>query len=149
MCSVYFVCHGNTCRSPMAAEIFRQIAKANGADGVSIGSFGTEPCYPDNPNMKESREAAVTEIMGGLIELYRHRPKGIEGVDLKSEDLLVILNPGDMPALKEQIAETETMPRLIVWDIEDPFLEPLEKYIDSARAIKSAIERDLHLLLGD
>ncbi len=133
----------------MAAEIFRHVTKMKGVEGISVDSFGIKPYCPDNPKVKELREAAVTEVMGGLIELCRHKPKGIEGVDLKSEDLLVILNPDDMPALKEQIARTETFPRLIVWDIEDPFLEPIEKYIESARAIKSAIERDLHLILGD
>jgi protein-tyrosine-phosphatase len=148
MRTVYFVCHGNTCRSPMAAEIFRHILKARGGPSVGVDCFGTNPYYPDNPEVKRLREAAVTEVMGGLNELSSHVPKGIGDVSLCEQDILVMLNPPDLPVLKELVARTGAEPRLIVWDIEDPFTKPLAKYIESARSMRTAIERNFTLLSG-
>ena len=48
MTTVYFVCVGNTCRSPMAAAIFNRIARGRGIEGVRGDSFGIEPFYRDN-----------------------------------------------------------------------------------------------------
>ena len=146
--TVYFVCHGNTCRSPMAAEIFRQMAKTMDGRDVAVDCFGTDPYYPDNPEVKRLREAAVAEIMGGLGELPQHVPKGIEGVRLRDGDIHVMLNPPDVPTLEEQVARTDVRPELVVWDIEDPFMKPLSKYIESAREMRDAIERNFNLLSG-
>ena len=132
----------------MAAEIFRQLAEARIGLDVGVDSFGTDPYYPDNPDVKRLREAAVTEVMGGLGELQHHVPKGIEGVRLRDGDILVMLNPPDVPVLREQVARTGTEQKLIVWDIEDPFRKPLSKYIESALALRSEIERNFNLLSG-
>ena len=133
----------------MGAEIFRQIVKARNIDGVSVDCFGTNPYYPDNPDVKRLREAAVTEVMGGFNELSHHIPKGIEDTDLQSHDTLVMLNPEDVPTLEDQVTSTGTQPKLIIWDIEDPFRKPLAKYIESARTMKAAIERNFNHLSGD
>lgn len=143
--TVYFVCHGNTCRSPMAGEIFRQILKERGDSDTVVDCFGTNPYYPDNPDVKRLREAAVTEVMGGLEELPRHVPKGMDGLALREHDVLVMLNPSELHVLEEQLSGTGVKVKVLVWDIEDPFRKPLEKYIESARSMKEAIEGKLNL----
>ena len=148
MRTIYFVCHGNTCRSPMAAEILRQMLKERGDSETVVDCFGTNPYYPDNPDVRQLREAAVTEVMGGLNELSGHIPKGIEGLALGEHDVLVMLNPADLHVLEEQLSRAGVDLEVLVWDIEDPFRKALEKYIESARSMRDSIERNFNLLSG-
>lgn len=126
----------------MAAEILRIWVKQGQAGDLAVDSFGTNPYYPDNPEVKGLRESAITEVMGDLDNLQDHVPKGIGDIGLVGEDLLVLLAPKDLPALKEQINASGRRPRVIIWDIEDPFRKPLSKYIESAKSIKALIEED-------
>ena len=146
MTTIYFVCHGNTCRSPMGAEIFRQAIKSRANERILVDCFGTEPYYPDDSEVKRLRETAVAEVMGVFDELSDHTPKGIEEVDLKSYDTVVMLDLEDASTLEDQIAATGARPRLIVWDVEDPFKKHPQKYVESAQVMRAAIERNFHLL---
>ena len=67
--AVYFVCHGNTCRSPMAAEIFRRMLRDAKGNGITVDSFGTNPYYPDSPEVKELREGTLKMVMGGFVSM--------------------------------------------------------------------------------
>lgn len=41
MKKIAFVCTGNTCRSPMAENIFRHLLDKNSVNGYTVSSFGT------------------------------------------------------------------------------------------------------------
>jgi protein-tyrosine-phosphatase len=149
MTVVYFVCYGNTCRSPIAADILRQLLRHKHKTGVSVDCFGTTPYYPDNPEVKALRERAIEKVMGGLDGIIRHVPKGVPDVKIRSSDLLVLLVPEYLQSLKDQIPEIKEPPRIVVWNIPDPFTHPFEKYVECAELLKREIERNINLLIGD
>lgn len=130
----------------MAAEIFRLMLSQTRSASVGVDSFGTNPYYQDNPEVRGLREKAVAEVMGGIGDMMNHRPKGIDDIDLKGDELLVLLAPKDLPALSRQVDATRKSPRMIVWDIEDPFTKPLSKYIESAATMKAHIKRNFNQL---
>lgn len=146
---VHFVCYGNTCRSPMAAEILSQLLRGKRIAGVAVDCFGTTPYYPDNPEVKALRERAVAKVVGELNGIVKHVPKGVPEVKIASSDLLVLLAPEYLQSLKDQISRMEKSPRMIVWDIPDPFTHPFEKYVECAEVLKLEIERNFNLLVGD
>jgi len=149
MAAVYFVCYGNTCRSPMATDIFRQLLRRRRKEGVAVDCFGTTPYYPDNPEVKALRERAVSKVMGNLDGIVRHVPKGVPEVKIRSSDLLVLLAPEYLQSLNDQISGMDRPPRIIVWDIPDPFTHPVETYVECAEVLKKQIERNFNLLVGD
>ena len=133
----------------MAAEIFRRMLRDAKGNGITVDSFGTNPYYPDSPEVKGLREGALRMVMGGFDEMARHVPKGIGDVCLEADDKLVLLASKDLPTLEEQLKTVPEQPMLLVWDIEDPFRKPLSKYIESATTLRAEIERNFNLLSGD
>lgn len=69
---VLFVCSGNTCRSPMAAAIFGDLAaKTPGLSGVRAESAGTEATR----GASATPEAQAVMVQRGLsLEVHRARP---------------------------------------------------------------------------
>ena len=88
MKKILFVCTGNTCRSPMAAVIFNQLAAQSGLDYVAesagVAAVGDRPA-------SENAVKAVAEI--GL-DLSAHRTRFLPSLDLNEYSLFVALNDG-------------------------------------------------------
>ena len=59
MREVYLVCHGNTCRSLMAEEICKESPVSKGISGTTASCRGTEPHYPDDPEVRQKRGMAI------------------------------------------------------------------------------------------
>lgn len=70
MVKILFVCHGNICRSPMAACLFSQMAKARGLDCV-VSSAATSreeignPMYPPAQAQAKGNGGALWPSSGG------------------------------------------------------------------------------------
>ena len=152
MPTVWFVCIGNTCRSPMAAAIFNQIARERGIDGVRADSFGIEPFYGDSDDVRQLRESAVCKVMGGVDGLSNHRPKGIEGIVFKEGDKIVLLDSGRFNELGTGILRNPSFQGkrfpLLVIETEDPFGGTVEDYIDCCLFMKDGIEENFVQLTG-
>ena len=152
MPTVYFVCIGNTCRSPMAAAIFNQMIAERGIERVRADSFGIEPFYGDSDDVRQLRESAVCEVMGGVDGLSDHRPKGIEGIVFKEGDRIVLLDSGRFNELGAGILRNPSFqgkrfPMLLI-DTEDPFGGTVEDYVDCCLFLKEGIEENIEILLG-
>jgi len=152
MPTVYFVCIGNTCRSPMAAAIFNQMIAERGIEGVRADSFGIEPFYGDSDDVRQLRESAVLEVMGGVDGLSDHRPKGIEGIAFKEGDKIVLLDSGRFNELGAGILRNPSFQGkrfpLFVIETEDPFGGTVEDYIDCCLFLKEGIEENLGAMTG-
>jgi len=147
MSTVYFVCVGNTCRSPMAAAIFNQLARERGIEGVRADSFGIVPFYGDSDDVRELRESAVREVMGEVDGLRDHRPKGIGDVTFQEGDRIVLLDSSRSRELfigiqKNLSFRCKRFPMHIL-NTDDPFGGTVEGYINCCLFLKEWIEDNL------
>ena len=152
MPTVYFVCIGNTCRSPIAAVIFNQITCERGIEGVRADSFGIVPFYSDSDDVRQLRESAVRNVMGEVDGLKEHRPKGIREIAFKEGDRIVLLDSGkaeDLAAgIRRNLSFKGKQLLMFMMETEDPFGGPVEDYIGCCLFLKKGIEENIEILLG-
>ena len=152
MPTVYFVCVGNTCRSPMAAAIFNRMIAERGIEGVGADSFGIEPFYGDSDDVRRLRESAVRKVMGGADGLKTHRPKGIGEIAFKEGDRIVLLDSGKAEEFAAGIRRNPSFRgkqfQMLVMETEDPFGGPVDDYIGCCLFLKEGIEENIEVLSG-
>jgi len=150
MPTVYFVCIGNTCRSPMAAAIFNRMMAERGIEGVRADSFGIEPFYGDSDDVRRLRESAVRNVMGEVGGLKEHRPKGIGEIAFKEGDRIVLLDSGKIEEFAAGIRGNPSFRgkqfHMLVMETEDPFSGPVEDYVDCCLFLKERIEERFGIL---
>jgi protein-tyrosine phosphatase len=148
---VLFVCSGNICRSPMAAEYFRHRAAHSGLSHVVVDSAGTLG-IEDAPAAEEAVQA-MAEIG---VDLSGHRSKGLTATLLRTTDLTVAMTRGHLEHLALRYPEGHDR-RLLLRAFEkgpdpdpaarglrDPIGEPLIVYRELVPLIVSCVD---HLLL--
>ena len=84
--NVLVVCSGNICRSPMAAEYLRHLARKNGVTGLVVESAGMLDIR-DRPASAEAVEA-LREI--GL-DLSAHRSRGVTSGRVDRADVVIVM----------------------------------------------------------
>jgi len=153
MRKVYFVCIGNTCRSPMAAELLNQKLKDSGLDDVRAESFGLSPFYPDSAEVKRLREMAVLQVTGRINGLKEHRPRGIEEIMFREGDRIALL---DADSLGDLLSAIERNPSfrgkhvpIMILGIDDPFGGGSEDYLACCSELRRAIDVKFNLLIGE
>lgn len=128
--SILYICIGNTCRSPMAEAITRNL----GGDDVRAASAGLRP---------------FGRIVSGTVHALRqlgYDPRGLaskalDDVDLGDFDIIVsLLGPTGLSHLPANLGAD-----LEAWPIPDPYGEDDEVYLTTAREL----ERRIRLLLED
>ena len=114
---VVFVCHGNICRSPFAAELARRAAGAR----WRIDSAGVLP-VEDRPAPAEAR--AVAAEFG--LDLAAHRSRHLDP-ELAAADLLVVFDQKNALALDQRYPDTATRTVKLgeLLDDGDDILDPL------------------------
>lgn len=129
---VLFVCAGNTCRSPIAAAVARQLLGSE----AQVESAGTAA---------DDGAAATTEAVQVMTErglnIDAHRSRSLRSVALTDFDVVVALTPSIAQTLRNQEVDASKLKSL---DIPDPLGRGLETY----RVTAVAIERDLRRLFG-
>lgn len=132
---VLFVCTGNTCRSPMAEELFKDMMKKKGkeieADSASI-------------SMVEGMEAAdnakkVLKEIG--IDISNHRSKNISHVgNFEDIDIFAVMSNMHKLVLKE-IGIDENKIYILGNGIEDPYGKDEDEYRKVRDQLKDSIEK--------
>ena len=84
MVKILFVCHGNICRSPMAACLFSQMAKARGLDCV-VSSAATSREEIGNPVYPPARR----KLAEHGISCDGHAARQLTNADYEKYDLLI------------------------------------------------------------
>jgi protein-tyrosine-phosphatase/predicted ATP-grasp superfamily ATP-dependent carboligase len=135
---VVFVCAGNICRSPFAAELARQSAPRT----WRLESAGTLPVVD-----RASPNEAVTAAREHGIDLLRHRSRHLDR-DLVNADLLVVFDDNNVAAVTKRYPEAVSRMVKLGWfldegdpDIPDPFGDDLEAYRRTYRRIDEAVRR--------
>lgn len=152
MTTIFFVCIGNTCRSPMAAELFGHMMRLRGRQDVKADSFGIMPYYQDCDEVKRLREGAVQRLIGFVNGLTSHRPKGIESITFSEGDKIVLLDKAMLQMLFSKMEEMaisyEKLEPVIVLDVDDPYGGGPEDYFACCVELRDLISSNLDLILG-
>jgi protein-tyrosine phosphatase len=110
---ILFVCSGNICRSPMAAEYFRKRAAWSGLSHVVVDSAGTlgiegSPASPE----------AIAVMHEIDVDLSGHRSKGLSEGILRTTDLTVAMTRDHLDFLARSYPEGNDR-RLLLRAFED------------------------------
>ena len=112
MIKVLFICHGNICRSPMAACLFSQMAKARGLDCV-VSSAATSreeignPMYP--PARRKLKEMGVP--------FGHHRAVQMTREDYGAYDFLLAMDSANVKNMKAIAGETRRGRSAVCWTV--------------------------------
>lgn len=128
------LCTGNTCRSPMAAAILRQILKDKGDTSSEVISAGLQTIdgLPANPN-------AVAAMKEWGMDLSGHRSRQVNPLLLKQAHRIFVMTQtqartlvGGMPLVGEKVVSL---------DVPDPFGKDLDTYRRCRDQLKEKLQK--------
>ncbi len=142
MTKILFICHGNICRSPIAASLFQDVVdKAGTSDQILIDSAATSreeignPIYP--PMMSIARK--------DQLPLLDHRARQVTRADVDSFDLLIVMDQNNKNNLLRMFPDARSKVHYLTEysetyrgkEIEDPWWT--ENYIKVYEQIKECV----------
>jgi protein-tyrosine-phosphatase len=93
---ILFVCTGNTCRSPMAAEIARRVAAERGLADVTVASAGTGAF---EGSAASDGALLVSMERGG--DLSGHRSQPLTRALVEASDLVLVMGDKHLARVEE------------------------------------------------
>lgn len=148
---ILFVCLGNICRSPLAENVFRHLARERGVEHrFEIDSAGTSGYHAGSP--PDARSAATARRRG--LELVG-ASRQLTAADLRRFDLVIAMdaeNLEEIQALRERAGGDARVHRLREWDPEADGLDVPDPYYGGERGfddVHDLVERSCAALLDD
>jgi len=140
---VLLVCTGNTCRSPMAAGLLRQMLENEGAR-IVVESAGTA-AWEDQP----ATATAIQVAAEGGVDLSGHRSRRLTPAMVRAADLVLVMERGHLAAVRALGADAGHSHVLSEWpapgepglEISDPFGASSEAYEECWSRIQHHLER--------
>ncbi|MDP3937344.1 MAG: low molecular weight phosphotyrosine protein phosphatase [Deltaproteobacteria bacterium] len=128
---VLFVCTGNLCRSPLAAALFLQEARARGAalEASSVGIYASPGAQPPWEIVQLAREDDL--------DLSGHSARPVTRQAFDAADLVIVMERGHLDTLRSLYGEEEGKLHMLSefipgrargMDIPDPFERSLADY---------------------
>lgn len=126
--NIIFVCTGNTCRSPMAAALFRNGLTDDKKMSVNVKSYGLST-FGGEP----ASEHAVEAMREYGIDIGAHRSTPLNRYALSDADLIVCMTEAHRAALLSVGVADD---KIAVLNISDPYGGTLVDYRRCAEQIK-------------
>ncbi|MFO7154199.1 MAG: low molecular weight protein arginine phosphatase [Caldicoprobacter oshimai] len=148
MKTVLFVCTGNTCRSPMAEALFKDLAKKNGLDDIKVMSAGLAAIEGDSAT---PQAIEVMERRG--VDLSDHRARNVDASLVEEADLILTMTDRHKSILSSMYPEAASKIHVLKEYVEggsvkgelaqilDPFGQPVEVYESCARELEEALTK--------
>ncbi len=135
--NILFVCTGNTCRSPMAAGIFKKIIAERNIKNITVSSAGLAA---DNSSPASSNAIEVCKKIG--IDLNKHISRSIFDVNLSSIDKFIVMTVAHKKALLSMSVPIEK-----IYILDDEILDPFGGDVKVYEQCRNQIEAALYELL--
>ena len=149
--NILFVCTGNTCRSPMAEGIFKQMLKKNNIPDINVYSAGISVFPGEHAN-----EKAIAVLNEKGIDIKEHRAKQLSD-EINKVDLILTMTSGHKKIIADYFLNKTGEPSLRLFtlkefaakisgqeltglDIEDPYGRSFDVYEKS----RDEIEKELN-----
>lgn len=120
--NILFVCTGNTCRSPMAAGIFKKIVKEKKLKNVEISSAGIAA-----NNTSPATKNAIEVCQNIDIDIREHISRSVFDVNLYAIDKFVVMTKSHRDALLKLRVNSDKI-YILNGEIVDPFGGDLTAY---------------------
>lgn len=140
MKNILFICTGNTCRSPMAEELFKITAKKRGLTGWQADSAGVA-AVSGSP-ISENSEKVLSEYG---IDASNKRSKALSVYLIDQTELFVCMTESHAAALMSVGVQSE---KIKVLNVPDPFGGDLDVYKNCAEQILSELDGLILFLKG-
>lgn len=138
---ILFVCAGNTCRSPMAEVIFKQLSKKSNLIGYKAASAGLyAQKEPINPNAKQ----ALKNL--GYAPPRSKQSKNLTSSMLKNADIVFTMTQDQKAYLQPYAKKIYSMKDVLGFDIADPYGGDMQDYINTALDIEKAVKKIIKFL---
>lgn len=140
--NLLFVCSGNTCRSPLAEALARQMAARRGVEDVEVSSAGTNAW----DNAPATDEALLVGMERGL-DLTGHRARKLTPAIVSEADLIFVMTPGHLEPVKQMGGRgkahviDEYASGAADQGISDPYGGDLETYRHTADTLEEELEK--------
>lgn len=146
--SILFICKGNICRSPFAAELAAQRLAQRGRTDVACASGGYSPSQA-----AQSPDDAVAAAATYGVALGAHRPSGLSEHRLAAHDVVVVFEVAHFERLRATYPQqahrllllpvfgrTTTRRGYARYNLADPFGRPRETFDACYREIADAVD---------